>query len=77
MRLVSWNVNGWRAIWRKGLRDWVAATRPDLLCIQESKTGPDRLPATETVLAGYDGFWAVAERPGYSGVTTFSKAPCR
>ena len=77
MRLYSWNVNGWRAACRKGLVHWVAATQPDVLCIQESKADPNRLPAAETVLEGYDSQWAVAERSGYSGVTTFSKAPCR
>ena len=77
MRLYSWNVNGWRAACRKGLREWVATAQADALCFQEIKADPDRLPAAETALDGYDARWAVAERPGYSGVATFSRAPCR
>ncbi len=72
MRLYSWNVNGWRAACRKGLREWVDAAKPDLLCVQESKADPEKLTATETRLEGYESTWAVAERPGYSGVSTFS-----
>ncbi len=75
MRLYSWNVNGWRAALRKGLRDWVATAQPDLLCIQESKADPDKLAAAERELPGYHGDWAAAERAGYSGVATFSRSP--
>ncbi|WP_308389581.1 exodeoxyribonuclease III [Acidithiobacillus sp. AMEEHan] len=71
MRLYSWNVNGWRAALRKGLREWVAASQPDILCVQETKADPVRLAANERELPGYQGDWAVAERAGYSGVATF------
>jgi exodeoxyribonuclease-3 len=77
MRLYSWNVNGWRAARKKGLADWVARSRPDALCVQESKADPAQLPGDEARLAGYDGLWAVAARSGYSGVATFCRAPCR
>ncbi|MBU2761337.1 exodeoxyribonuclease III [Acidithiobacillus sulfurivorans] len=75
MRLYSWNVNGWRAACRKGLRDWVKETGPDLLCTQESKADPAKLTDEESRLEGYGSCWAVAERAGYSGVSTFSKIP--
>ena len=74
MRLYSWNVNGWRAALRKGLRDWVDKAQPDVLCIQESKADPDKLALAERELPGYHADWAVAERPGYSGVATFSRS---
>ncbi|MGE4531226.1 MAG: exodeoxyribonuclease III [Acidithiobacillus sp.] len=74
MRLYSWNVNGWRAACRKGLREWVEVTRPDVLCIQESKADPEKLLMTERLLAHYEGHWAAAERAGYSGVATFTQA---
>lgn len=73
MRLYSWNVNGWRAACRKGLRDWVDKAKPDLLCIQESKANPATMGPEESRLDGYSSCWAVAQRPGYSGVVTFSK----
>ncbi|MEY2341791.1 exodeoxyribonuclease III [Acidithiobacillus sp. IBUN Pt1247-S3] len=76
MRLYSWNVNGWRAALRKGLRDWVAEAAPDVLCVQESKADPERLSQAERELTGYQGDWAVAERVGYSGVATFARAAC-
>ena len=73
MRLYSWNVNGWRAAVRKGLRDWVAEAAPDVLCVQECKADPAKLSAAECGLSGYEGDWAVAERAGYSGVATFTR----
>ena len=44
MRLFSWNVNGVRAIEKKGFLDWVDNTSPDILCIQETKANFDQLP---------------------------------
>ena len=44
MRLFSWNVNGVRAIEKKGFLDWVDSTSPDILCIQETKANFDQLP---------------------------------
>ncbi len=76
MRLYSWNINGWRSVLRQGLREWVVGTRPDILCLQETRVSPDRLAEPERSLAGYAVDWAIAERPGYSGVATFSREPC-
>ena len=44
MRIFSWNVNGVRAIEKKGFLDWVDATAPDILCIQETKAHFEQLP---------------------------------
>ena len=44
MRLFSWNVNGVRAIEKKGFLDWVDNISPDILCIQETKANFDQLP---------------------------------
>jgi exodeoxyribonuclease-3 len=78
MRLVSWNVNGIRAVARKGFGEWVASARPDVLCLQETKASPDQVPPDIANLEGYLPQWAVAEKKGYSGVATFTRnAPVR
>ena len=43
MKLVCWNVNGIRAVWKKGFRDFLDAEKPDILCVQETKIQPEQL----------------------------------
>ena len=43
-RIITYNVNGIRAAMRKGFADWIEATAPDVLCIQETKAQPDQIP---------------------------------
>ncbi|MDM7935159.1 MAG: endonuclease/exonuclease/phosphatase family protein, partial [Methanothrix sp.] len=45
LRLLSWNVNGLRAILKKGFVDWMMKDSPDVLCLQETKVGEDQVPA--------------------------------
>ena len=73
MKLISWNVNGIRAIARKGMLDWLASESPDVLCIQETKAHPDQLTKKLLQPPGYHTYWNPAERKGYSGVATFSQ----
>jgi exodeoxyribonuclease-3 len=75
MRLYSWNVNGLRAAVSKGLPGWLASLQPDVLCLQETRCGPDDLPEELRRIAGYHSTWAPATRQGYSGVVTFSRLP--
>lgn len=74
LHVVSWNVNGLRACARKGFRDWLAATDPDILGLQEVRANLDQLDpdlvATDT---GYHKVWNAAECKGYSGVAVWSK----
>jgi len=73
MKLVCWNVNGLRAILRKGFTDFLAREKPDILCLQEIKCTPD---VVDTAWAeGWHAHWNPAERKGYSGVATFSRLP--
>lgn len=72
MRLISWNVNGLRAVLGKGFADFVAAESPDILCLQETKARPEQVPLPGA-LDGYHAFWNSAEKPGYSGVAVFSR----
>ena len=73
MKLYSWNVNGIRAIQKKGFLDWVEATQPDILCIQETKAHPDQLDDALKQMGGYHAHWASSVKKGYSGVVTYSK----
>lgn len=68
MKIISWNVNGLRAMLKKGFADFVAQHQPDVLCLQETKSpgGP-----IETDLPGYFSYWSHAQRRGYSGTATF------
>ncbi|MFW6286354.1 MAG: exodeoxyribonuclease III [Candidatus Sumerlaeota bacterium] len=70
MRIVSWNVNGLRAILRKNFMEFLDEDQPDILCLQEIKAKPEQV---KLELDGYHVFWNSAQRPGYSGTATLSK----
>lgn len=72
MKIVTWNVNGLRALYRKGALKPVLRWNPDLLCLQEIKARPDQLTRDQRDVPGYKIIWNPAERPGYSGVATFA-----
>ena len=72
-RLISWNVNGIRAIYRKKKYEWLQETGADAICLQETKAHPEQLTGPQKNLPGYQAFFHSAERKGYSGVVTFSK----
>ena len=71
--LLSWNVNGLRAVFKKGFAPWVARARPDILCLQETKARPEQVVKELENIPGYDIHFASAQKPGYSGVALFSK----
>jgi exodeoxyribonuclease-3 len=72
MKIITWNVNGMRAALGKGALDWAFGQNPDVLCLQEVKARPDQLTEDWRTRPGYEVIWNPAERPGYSGVATFS-----
>lgn len=72
MRLISWNVNGLRAIEKKGFLDFVNDSRPDILCIQETKAHEDQLSSPLRHPKGYFSYFSSAERRGYSGTALYS-----
>jgi len=72
-RLLSWNVNGIRAVEKKGFLNWLQETAPDILCLQETKAIPDQLGSALLYPAGYHAYWDFGERKGYSGVSIFSR----
>ena len=73
MKLISWNVNGLRAVLKKNFREFIAEATPDILCLQETKARPEQVEIPSE-LADYHASWNSAQKPGYSGVATFSKS---
>ena len=74
MRLISWNVNGIRAVHKKGLfLGWIEEEQPDVLCLQETKAHESQLPEALTKVEGYSSWFSTPERKGYSGVALYTK----
>ncbi len=73
MEIVTFNVNGVRAILKKGFMNWFTSQGPDILCLQEIKANKDQLEGEIVEPEGYHAYWNSAQRAGYSGVATFSK----
>ena len=72
MKLISWNVNGFRATLGKGFGDFVTAEKPAILCLQETKARPEQVTLPPE-LDGFHGYWDSAQKPGYSGVAVFTR----
>jgi exodeoxyribonuclease III len=73
MKIVTWNVNGLRAVWKKGFAAWLSELDADVLCLQEIKVKPEQLDPEQLAPAGWYAAFNSAERPGYSGVATFTR----
>jgi len=71
MKIVTWNVNGIRAVGKKGLVDIIATMKPDILCLQETKAHIEQVEIPLRTLGFAGSFWSSAEKKGYSGVATF------
>jgi exodeoxyribonuclease III len=76
-KIISWNVNGIRAIEKKGFLEWLFTESPDILCLQETKAKKEQLginllePSSSNI--SYKTYWSSAIKSGYSGVAIFSK----
>ena len=70
MRFISWNVNGLRAVVKKGFEEIFTALDADFFCIQETKLQAGQISLD---LPGYESYWSYAERKGYSGTAVFTK----
>lgn len=71
MKLVSWNVNGLRAVLKKGFEDFFKTVDADIFCIQETKMQEGQIE--NFTLEGYTQYWNSAEKKGYSGTAIFTK----
>jgi exodeoxyribonuclease-3 len=71
MKIISWNVNGLRAVHKKGLfLPMVEKYKPDIICLQETKSKKEQ---NEIDLPEYEEYWNSAEKAGYSGTAIFCK----
>jgi exodeoxyribonuclease-3 len=75
MKLLSWNVNGLRAVHRKGLfLPWIEHEDTDIVCLQETKAHEEQLPEEILSIDGYYAYFAAPDyRKGYSGVALYTK----
>ena len=70
MRFISWNVNGLRAVVKKGFEDIFWSLDADFVCLQETKLQEGQISLD---LPGYESYWSYAEKKGYSGTVIFTK----
>ncbi len=73
MKIISWNINGFRAIIKKDFKKTINELNPDILCLQEVKANEKQLTSDEINIEGYSYIWNAAERLGYSGTATYYK----
>lgn len=72
-RILCWNVNGIRAVWKKGFPDWFSKEAPDILCIQETKAHLDQLDHEMINFEDYKSYFVSSEKKGYSGVGIYTQ----
>lgn len=73
MKIITWNVNGIRAVLNKNALAWAFDSNPDAICLQEVKANPSQLSQVQQASLKLPYVWNSAQRLGYSGVTTFYK----
>jgi exodeoxyribonuclease-3 len=72
-KIISWNVNGLRSVYKKGFLKWFKKEGPDILCLQEIKAQKKDLSPGLIKIPGYYSCFSFASRKGYSGVAVYSK----
>jgi len=75
LKLMSWNVNGIRALEKKGFSAWLQGAGADVVMLQETKCSPEQLTPSLCKPDGFHAEWCSAAKKGYSGVATFSRIP--
>ncbi|MFA5926646.1 MAG: exodeoxyribonuclease III [Patescibacteria group bacterium] len=73
MKIVTWNVNGLRSVYKKGFLEWLSKEDADVVCLQEIKVGEDVIPAGLKNIDRYHAFFNCAAKPGYAGVAVYTK----
>ena len=73
MRILSWNVNGIRAVYKKNFQNWFEQQQAAIFCVQETKAHQDQLPRQLVNQPSYSSYFAQAERKGYSGVGIWTR----
>jgi exodeoxyribonuclease-3 len=73
MKIVSWNINGIRAIYKKNFLDWFKNENADVVCVQETKAEETQFPKDVKEVEGHNFYCSSAQKKGYSGVAAWSK----
>lgn len=73
MKVLSWNVNGIRAVLKKNFLGIIEELGADIVCLQETKIQGHQLPEELLAVPGYHAYWSFAEKAGYSGVAIFAR----
>ena len=73
MKIVSWNVNGLRAVYKKGFSAWLKKTKADVLCLQEIKAQKEQLPSALLQIQDCYHYFNSAQRKGYGGVAVYTR----
>lgn len=74
MKIISWNVNGLRSVYKKGFAEWLNSANADIICLQEIKIQEEQLPSDLPQNKNYCSYFNFAAKKGYSGVAVFVKA---
>ncbi len=73
MKIISWNVNGVRSVYKHGFSMWLSKSRADIVCLQEIKAQKEQIPEKLFSSEGYHLYFHQAEKKGYSGVAVLAK----
>jgi len=73
MKIISWNVNGLRAVIKKNFMEFITEDNPDIVCLQETKLQEEQIPQEILAETSYNKYWSFAEKKGYSGVALFTR----
>lgn len=73
MKILSWNVNGIRSVYRKGFLDWFWTQDADIVCVQETKAALEQIPDDLRLIRGYSAYFSRPEKKGYSGVGLWTR----
>ena len=73
MKVITWNVNGLRAVAKKGFVEWFNTAKADVVCLQEIKAFPEQAPPEVREIKGWHSHFFPAKKPGYSGTALYSR----
>lgn len=73
MKIISWNVNGLRSVYRNGFLEWFIKEKADIVCLQEIKIQEDQIPDELKNIKGYTAYYNTGVRKGYAGVAVYVK----
>jgi exodeoxyribonuclease-3 len=73
VRLISWNVNGLRAVYKRNFLDWLLGENAAVVCLQETKAAEEQLPDALKSMKNYHAYFSSAEKKGYSGVALYTR----